>query len=118
MNERRAVLQQQRSAALQAISEISSQLHDLDEMDRLRHRIEEYDKSLAEYPRDLDEQVESVIAEVRRLEELSSAVSSLRHYSDARDEWVDANRRGEEAAARAVEIKEAISTVSDQHKEI
>lgn len=116
--QRRDTLQQQRSTALQTISELSSQVYDLDEIDRLRRKVEEYDQSLASYPHNLDEQVLSLSAEVRALEELNRAVSLLERYCDARAEWFDARRRAEEVAARALQIEEAISTVSDQHKEV
>ncbi len=118
MKDHRAALQQQLSTALQTISELSSQVHDLDEMDRLCRRVEEYDKSLADYSPDLDEQVGSLSAEVRKLEELNRAVSSLERYCDGRAEWLDARRRSEESMARALQIRGAVSTVSDQHKEV
>lgn len=112
------MLQRQLSAALQTISDLSPQMHDLDEMDRVRRRVEEYDKSLANFPPDLDDHILNLGAEVKSLEELGRAVSSLKRYCDLRAEWRDASRRAEEVQAQVLQLTEAISAVSNQHEEV
>jgi exonuclease SbcC len=118
LKQRGDTLQRQLSAALQAISDLSSQIHDLDEMDKVRRRVDGYDKSLANYPADLDEQISNLSAEVQSLEELGRAVLPLKRFCDARAEWLNARRRAEEAEAHVFQLKESISTVSEQHKEV
>ena len=117
MKERRDTLQQQLSAASQTILDLSPQMHDLEEMDRVRRQVEAYDKSLANFPPDLDEQVGKLNAEVQSLEELSCAVSLLNRYCEARAEWHDARRRGEEVEAQVLQVTQALSAVSNQYQE-
>jgi DNA repair protein SbcC/Rad50 len=117
MKQRRDALQQQLSTASQIILDLSPQMHDLEEMDRVRRRVEEYDQWLTNFPPDLDEQASKLGAEVQSLEELGRAVSLLNRYCDARAEWLDARRRGEEAEAQVLQVTQALSAVSNQYQE-
>jgi DNA repair protein SbcC/Rad50 len=110
--------QQQLTAALQTVSDLTPQVYGLNEMDKLRSKLDQYDHSLADYPVDLDKKIARLSAETEELEELKQVISPLKRYCDARSEWREAKEQSVRAQAQASQLKKLLSEETERYKEL
>ncbi len=111
-------LQRQQDKAQETLLDLSPLMHDLDDMDKRRREVEEFDQALAAFPTDLDQQIARLQEEVERLTELRTALPWLQQFARARTDWFRAKAKAGEAETKVSKYADLLSAMSDEQAKV
>lgn len=84
-------------AAQESLSESAPGVAKIERLRELRRVVAELDRQLSRFPADLDERIAEAEQSLGTLNVLRAALPSLRHYTDARTNWLAARLQAESA---------------------